>query len=858
LGSERIGAVLFAGVVLTLAGAAAVAQQDPGTVEQCTDLDPEDGQPDPFCGGSTGPIKKKLEDVSAELQLPLPLGPPATAGTSVSPAGDLNGDGISDVLSGAPASRVGETLVEAGGVGVYLGSTSEPELEAVDIIFRGEAAHDRAGVSVAGNFDFDGDGIADILIGAEQVNRSGPPEPACDVDEPCGNGVVYLIFFKPAEYPNLGNPALTDVVDLSEVGGGGSISGVKFVGQELGDRAGFAVAAGGRVDAGIGQDILIGAPGADPGVPARQDAGRAYLIFDDASLDQSTVSLDQVAGTVGGVTYEGEAVLDGLGSAVAFPGDVLGDDDLDDVALGAPFADPAPAGGGPLPDAGTVYVAMGGGMVSAIIESCEIGGGGSVAGARIIGDQAGMLLGSSVADGGDNLVDGEGDLLVGAPRYDSTGRIDSGMVAQTTGPIAVGSIIESCEIGGGGGAVASGVVYVGQAENDRLGSSVSGAGDVTRDGRDDVALGAPYSDPSIAGGQIRIDAGTLYVSGGFEALPENFGTFSAGTIGDDIAGLQLIGEQHGEHAATSVAEGQDANADGQRDLLVGAPDKTVASVEEAGATYVVLDAVVSTSPLCGGNGCSIVDLATGAMLQVPAAALGAPATFTVEGILEPLNVPAVPAGDVLLGAAAFGSEGRTFPVPVTVWVPLRPELELQFDVGDPLDLMYRAGTAWVDSGVDGTVQPSPVKLGRLVVQASVDVLHLYATMAADDDGDGYADSADCAALDPDLWGVPGLVRQMALGHTGGTTGTTTISWIVPGMPGGKAVPFYDVVRTPDPQNLTTAADCILVDGGTVAIDATPVPSGEVVYYLVRAQNVCGEGSTGQDSNGVPRSVKGCP
>ena len=97
------------------------------------------------------------------------------------PAGDLNGDGLMDFLAGAPSLDVGAVL-EAGTVAVYLGSTDPDERKSPDILFEGDAAHDRAGSSVWGRFDFNGDGLLDIVIGAEQTNRTVDADPACTED----------------------------------------------------------------------------------------------------------------------------------------------------------------------------------------------------------------------------------------------------------------------------------------------------------------------------------------------------------------------------------------------------------------------------------------------------------------------------------------------------------------------------------------------------------------------------------------------------------------------------------------------------------------------------------------------------
>jgi glycosylphosphatidylinositol phospholipase D len=183
-------------------------------------------------------------------------------GRSVSGLGDLNGDGIKDFVSGAPGYQVGSgfsatSVVEAGAALVFFGSNDVAERGVPDIIFTGVGSHDRVGVSVAGDFDFNGDGVKDIVIGAEQVDRTTDP----NNPTPTGNGKVYLIFFDPNDtthYPNIGNPTVVDTVSLSLVGQPGGIPGVVFEGVALGDQAGFSVAGGGRSTPGGGTDILIG------------------------------------------------------------------------------------------------------------------------------------------------------------------------------------------------------------------------------------------------------------------------------------------------------------------------------------------------------------------------------------------------------------------------------------------------------------------------------------------------------------------------------------------------------------------------------------------------------------------------
>jgi hypothetical protein len=88
---------------------------------------------------------------------------------------------------------------------------------------------------------------------------------------------------------------------------------------------------------------------------------------------------------------------------------------------------------------------------------------------------------------------------------------------------------------------------------------------------------------------------------------------------------------------------------------------------------------------------------------------------------------------------------------------------------------------------------------------------------------------------------------------------TTLDWSPPADLGGAVAPVYDVVRSDSPADFTSAAVCLEGDDGSNswAIDPVLPPAGGAFYYLVRAENVCGAGSWGQDSNGIERSAIDC-
>ena len=132
-----------------------------------------------------------------------------------------------------------------------------------------------------------------------------------------------------------------------------------------------------------------------------------------------------------------------------------------------------------------------------------------------------------------------------------------------------------------------------------------------------------------------------------------------------------------------------------------------------------------------------------------------------------------------------------------------------------------------------------------------------ASASPDGDMDGIADACDCAPADASAFETPPEISGDRF-----AADKETLSWSsVAPLAGAGAT--YDVVRG-------SVAD-LRVDGGfagAVCIsdsqgmssytesDAPPV--GEVYYYLVRAQNVCADGSFGSRSGGAPRVVTGCP
>lgn len=386
-------------------------------------------------------------------------------GFSVDCAGDVNGDGIDDVVVGAfGADDNGRST--SGSAYVVFGKRGTAPVDLADLGDRGfriegEAAGDRAGSAVAGAEDIDGDGLADVIVGANAADNNGRDT----------SGSAYVVSGKRGTAP-------VDLADLGE-------RGYRIDGAAPGDRAGFAIDGTGDVNGDGTPDTVVGAYTADP--EGRETAGSSYVVFGKA--DSSRVDLADLGD--GGYAIDGEAAGDRLGISVAGAGDVDGDG-AEDLLVGA---DQAPSDG-----AGRAYVLFGK-SGTARMDLAELGDGGY----RIEGAVAGDLAGFSVDDAGDVDGDGRPDAIVGAYGADNNGREGSGSAYVVFGKgdsaaVALAGFEQRDE---------EGFRIDGEAAGDRAGRSVAGAGDFDGAGVPDALVGADLASP-----RERERAGAAYVQFG--------------------------------------------------------------------------------------------------------------------------------------------------------------------------------------------------------------------------------------------------------------------------------------------------------------------------------------------------------
>ncbi len=478
------------------------------------------------------------------------------SGFAVSGAGDVNGDGLKDLLIGARyadggAPNGGETYVVFGDGS--LGASGGFDLSALNgsngFTLLGIDADDRSGAAVSHLGDVNGDGIDDLLIGANQG----------DPDGNVGAGESYVVFGS--------STGFNAFMDLSTLNGS---DGFVLNGIDTGDRSGLAVSEAGDFNNDGINDLLIGAFLADPkGV---NNAGETYLVFGDANLGNSgSLDLSDLNGT-NGFVINGRGGADRTGRSVSSAGDVNGDG-FDDIIVGA--VSPSPNGQS---SAGRGFVVFGTG--AALAPSLDLSTLDGQNGFALNGIDPFDLAGLAVTGGHDLNGDGLDDMVIAAERADGTGGADTGEVYVVFGSASFGT-------GGSANALnlsaldgSNGFVLRGENGGDFAGRSVSSAEDVNGDGISDLVIGAVLADPNLVA-----SAGQSYVVFGGTHLGADVTVDLSQLDGAD--GFALNGIDASDLSGHSVAGTGDVNGDGLGDLIIGAYRGDPNGNTNAGESYVV-------------------------------------------------------------------------------------------------------------------------------------------------------------------------------------------------------------------------------------------------------------------------------
>jgi hypothetical protein len=557
-------------------------------------------------------------------------------GRSASRAGDLNGDGRSDIIVSAhqsdPLNRD-----SAGTTYVIFGRS---DVVTVDMYFFtsgtrgftifGMMSGSRMGFAVSGAGDVNRDGVEDILIGTDnaagtaylllsqqywaaptsqpsrQPSRQPTSQPSTQPSlqpsmqpsrqptsrpsmqptsqpsrQPSGQPTrqpsrqpTSQPTVQPSIQPTVQPTAqpshkpLLPNIDMSNfVSGSGS--GAILKGRAAGDHAGYSVSHIGDFNKDGISDVIIGSPRAT--MDGFTHTGMAHVLLGHTASATAfnDVLLGQFASGPAGFAMRGDNVEDRFGQAVSGAGDV-NNDGFDDVIVGAPQAGS--------PSTGRAYVIFGfaGPFVDIVVGAWS---GWGTRGFRISGIAVGSYFGTSVSSAGDVNKDGYDDVVVGGTQSTVSGRTNCGLalvVFGRTGPNYPDVDLTQFSSG------ATGFLMYGAAQGDFLGTSVSTAGDLNKDGYADLLIGAPGA--SITG---RIGAGAVYVVFG-HSNAQAFTTIDVVTLDTaSAAGFKMMGSMAGEAFGSAVAAAGDVNGDGYHDVVIGAPHAAPGGRADAGVAYIV-------------------------------------------------------------------------------------------------------------------------------------------------------------------------------------------------------------------------------------------------------------------------------
>ena len=410
---------------------------------------------------------------------------------------------------------------------------------------KGGEANDSAGFSVSAAGDFNGDGIADLMIGAYAASTL--------------KGKTYIV---------LGQANQPSAIDLNAPG---SSPVVTIQGANIADISGFSVSHAGDVNGDGKDDIIIGARRADGGA----EFGRSYVVY-GTNNPPVAISLASLGATEG-FTLNGIDTGDLSGTAVSAAGDFNGDG-FDDVLVSAELGDPNNNA-----QAGETYLVYGSASPTTSLDLSSLNG---TNGFVLNGIAADDRSGSSVSTAGDFNGDGKSDIIIGAPQADPNGQTLAGEAYVVFGNNTnTASSFDLSTLNG-----INGFTIPGLRTGDFTGISVSYAGDINGDGKDDIIIGAHTADLGTA---TNTNEGKAYVIFGTNApLGANFDLASLnGTNGFALNGPggALFGNNN---AGRAVSAAGDLNSDGIDDLIVGEPNGD----SFAGKSYVVFGSTSGFAP----------------------------------------------------------------------------------------------------------------------------------------------------------------------------------------------------------------------------------------------------------------------
>ncbi|MEM7706308.1 MAG: Ig-like domain-containing protein [Pseudomonadota bacterium] len=446
-------------------------------------------------------------------------------GTSVAAAGDVNGDGLADIIVGAyNAAPNGIGL--AGSAYVIFGRTSQSNTEiSVENLtgrngfaLNGFDEFDRAGFAVSAAGDINGDGLDDVIVGSPNAAPGGKSYA----------GQAFVVFGKNSAFP----PSL----DLSSLDGS---NGFALNGADELDRSGRAVGRAGDINGDGIDDLVVGAPSAEPG--GLFAAGECYVVFGRSEGFPAELELSRLDGS-DGFTLSGFELGGSACQSVSTAGDV-NSDNFDDLLIGSPGT-----------ESGGLVVF---GFDNPSISQLSLGGLNGINGFSITDNASPGNLGQSVGASGDINGDGIADVVLGSPTASPAGRPGAGrsvVVFGHSSPFPAN--IDAAELDGSNGFIVEGI-----DSGESSGTAVRFSSDVNNDGVDDLLIGAPNApvgESPLAGRTYVLFGRTVDFAPDLDLSALNGSN-----------GFVIEGNQGSQKFGFAVAKAGDVNGDGIDDFLVG-------------------------------------------------------------------------------------------------------------------------------------------------------------------------------------------------------------------------------------------------------------------------------------------------
>ncbi len=497
-------------------------------------------------------------------------------GIWISSAGDVNGDGLDDLITGG--GYTGSDSDAGGTTYVVFGKTSSTPID-LAAIANGSGGYAINGArygdldiyswrqTSANAGDVNGDGLDDLII-TGSGNHTLPDSAGVALSDAVTlRG--YVVFGKSS----------TSAINLSNLA---ASSGFAIDAEDPGNLSRLSLSGVGDVNGDGLADLKIDAFYFDP--KTEDDERRRYVVF--SRKEATDISLSSITEGSGGflITGNPSEYYDFADGSLAGPGDVNGDG-LADLVTIAVSRDPDTEA------LRTDFFLIFGKSSTASIDLSTIAagsGGFLISDLRDPDESFGPWL-PVVAGAGDVNGDGLADLIIGAPNfYDDSpspeywqaGRSYVVFGKSNTTPIT----LQAIAAGSGGFVINGEVVDVNSSGNgdlsgiDLSGFSVDTAGDVNGDGLADLLIGAPLGDTPT-----NVDVGRSYVVfGKTDTTPINLSAIAAGD-----GGFVINGEREEGFSGLSVARGGDVNGDGLADLLVGSIMNFTAEDSLLGRAYVI-------------------------------------------------------------------------------------------------------------------------------------------------------------------------------------------------------------------------------------------------------------------------------